>query len=358
MDKELIMDDIELTKEQQKVLHDLVIGVRKENKLEQTMGGYAGTGKTTIIRYLLNYLNFGISAYTGKAANVLRKKGMDEASTIHSMIYVPHFDYGHVEFELADSLPYEGVVVDEASMVSEEIYEDLKSFGIPLIFVGDHGQLEPVGSNFNLMGNPDLKLEKIHRNAGDIAKFAEHIRKGKTSQSYKSKEGKIEFKRRASIEYLIDSDQVICAYNKTRVKTNSNIRAELGYTGTLNVGERVMCLRNNKKLGLFNGMQGVVTDLYEGNHNKKYMDFEFDGETFKEIWYNPSCFGQEKPEFDHDRNSPSPFDYAYCITAHKAQGDEWNNVMVIEQKCRNWDHRRWAYTAASRAKEHLVWVLG
>ena len=352
------MDNIELTDQQKKALYYLVQGVREENKVEQTLGGYAGTGKTTLIRYLLHFFqDFGVAAYTGKAANVLRRKGMSLASTIHSLIYKPYFDNGQVYFDLAESLPYKGVIVDESSMVSEEIYYDLKSFGMPLIFVGDHGQLEPVNSKFNLMAKPEIKLEEIHRNAGDIAKFAEHIRKGKTAQSY-STEGKIEFKRRASIEYLMDADQVICAYNVTRVKTNANIRAELGHEGTLNVGERVMCLRNNKRKGLFNGMQGKVVRLYEDNLRRKYMDFEHDGEVIQEVWYDAKVFGQEKPEFDHGRDTPNPFDYAYCITAHKAQGDEWEKVMVIEQKCKNWDHRRWAYTAASRAKEKLIWVLG
>lgn len=352
------MTDIELTPRQAKALRDIVFGVKKDNKLEQTLGGYAGTGKTTLIKYMMDYLNgFGIAAYTGKAANVLRKKGLSQASTIHSMIYVPYFQDGSVHFELAASLPYEGVIIDEASMVSEEIYYDLKSFGIPIVFVGDHGQLEPVNSKFNIMAKPEIRLEEIHRNAGEIAKFAEHIRKGKAAGTFKS-EGKIEFKRRASIEYLMDADQVICAYNKTRVKTNANIRAELGFEGTLNIGERVMCLRNNKHLGLFNGMQGTVSNLWEGDFGKRYMDFEYDGTIIPSIWYDHRQFGQEKPEIEHGRDAPNPFDYAYCITAHKAQGDEWENVMVIEQKCKNWDHKRWAYTSASRAKEKLVWVLG
>ena len=264
--------DIEPTEHQKKALYYLVQGIRENKKPEQTLGGYAGTGKTTLIRYLLHFFqDFGIAAYTGKAANVLRRKGMGEASTIHSLIYKPYFEDGHVYFDLADSLPYKGVIVDEASMVSEEIYYDLKSFGVPLVFVGDHGQLEPVNSKFNLMARPEIKLEEIHRNAGNIAKFAEQIRKGKAPQPYNT-EGNIEFKRRASIEYLMDADQVICAYNATRVKTNANIRAELGYEGTLNVGERVMCLRNNKRKGLFNGMQGKVVRLYEDNLRRKYMD--------------------------------------------------------------------------------------
>lgn len=315
------------------------------------------THNTSLIQYALEYLpDFAVAAYTGKAANVLRSKGIEHACTVHSLIYKAHFDDGDVYFELADSLPHKGIVIDEASMLTRELYEDLKTFDLPMIFVGDHGQLEPISSDFNLMRKPQIKLEEIHRNAGEIAYFAEHIRKGKSPQSFKT-QGKVELKRRISDEYLVHADQVICAYNKTRVQTNARIRACLGYKGVLNIGERVMCLRNNKREGLFNGMQGIVVDLYEGEYGKKYMTLDYGGDETINVWYDPRHFGKEKTEFEHGKDTPNPFDYAYCITAHKGQGSEFDKVMVIEQKCKNWDHRRWAYTAATRAKENLYWIL-
>jgi ATP-dependent exoDNAse (exonuclease V) alpha subunit len=73
------------------------------------------------------------------------------------------------------------------------------------------------------------------------------------------------------------------------------------------------------------------------------------------IWYDPSCFGKDKYKFKIGQDTPNPFDYAHCITAHKSQGDEFDSVLVIEQKCKNWEHKRWAYTAASRAKTKLKW---
>lgn len=349
---------MELTKRQKLVLCKLVNGIRKENKDEQTLGGFAGTGKTTVINYLVQFFpNFGVAAYTGKAANVLRKKGLSGASTIHSKIYKPYFENGAVYFDLAEDPGCEGFIIDEASMVSEDIYYDLKSFGKPMIFVGDHGQLEPVGSSFNLMAKPDYTLEEIHRNAGEIAHFAEHLRKGFTAKSFRGSKSKVNLitKKQMSNDILLEVDQVICAYNKTRVATNNRIRKALGYEGIINEGERVMCLRNNKTLGLFNGMQGTVERLYK-KKNKHYMDFLFDGALIKEICYDPNTFGEEKPKFNMGSASPNPFDYAYCITAHKSQGDEWEKVLVIEQKCPNWSHKRWTYTAASRAKLNLYWV--
>ena len=354
--------DIKLTTQQTHALHQLVTGIRNDNKAEQTLGGYAGTGKTTLIKYLVQFFpSFGICAYTGKAANVLRKKGMSTASTIHSLIYKPYFDNGHVYFELTDDPGCDGFIVDEASMVSKDIYDDLRIFEKPMIFVGDHGQLEPVGSSFNLMQKPQIKLEQIHRNAGPIAHFAQHVRTGYAAKSFRKGGDQVYFvsKRQMTTESLLEADQVICAYNATRVELNNRIRKALKHKGTINEGERVMCLRNNKRMGLFNGMQGTVVRLYE-KRNRKYMDFEFDGTVINEVCYDPEQFGKEKSPNNFmggGSSSTNPFDYAYAITCHKAQGDEWDKVLVLEQKCSKWSHKRWAYTAASRAKQQLEWVF-
>lgn len=350
--------------EQQKVaLYKIYSGIKDDDLKEQTLGGYAGTGKTTLIAKLQKFFpDYAICAYTGKAANVLRTKGMHGASTIHSRIYEPHFENGAVYFDLKLNPNCDGFIVDEASMVGSEIYWDLKSFGLPLIFVGDHGQLEPVESDFNLMADPMYKLEEIHRNAGSIARYAEHLRFGYAARGFKKDtEDKVEFlsNKQVTDDLLMSVDQVICAYNATRCNINKRIRASLGYEeGTVEVGERVMCLKNNRELGLFNGMQGTVLKLYKGKRGANLMDFQFGDTEYRGISLSLKYFGQEK--YDNKpmgSKSPMPFDYAYCITCHKAQGDEWDDVLVIEQKCKNWDHRRWAYTAASRARTKLRWKL-
>lgn len=349
---------MELTEKQKWCLYKLVSGVREYNFPKQTLGGYAGTGKTTLIKYLTQFFpNFGVCAYTGKAANVLRRKGID-ASTIHSRIYKPYFEDGHVYFDLTPDPGCMGFIVDEASMVSKDIYLDLRSFDLPMIFVGDHGQLEPIGSDFNLMRQPDFTLEEIHRNAGDIAKFANHIRQGYSARSFRPSDGSVQFLRGVSVQDYLSVDQVICAYNSTRVQVNNQIRAAKGYSGLLNEGERIMCLRNNKTLGIFNGMQGTVAKLYPGRRGANYLDFQTDDGIIEGIKYDPNQFGKENYKLAYGgKDSPNPFDYAECITAHKAQGDEWEKILVIEQKCRQWEHARWAYTAASRPKELLKWKL-
>lgn len=354
---------MKLTDKQKHVLYKIVSDVRKGVD-EVKMAGYAGTGKSTLIKYLIKFFpEFAVCAYTGKAANVLREKGIDQdkASTIHSLIYTPQTDRdGTLYFALSHGLWNEGIIIDEASMVSEDIYYDLKSFNIPLIFIGDHGQLEPVGSDFNIMKDPNYVLEEIHRNAGEIARFGEFIRRGYNTSKYKVNDNsKIEFvtQRSLSVKDYLNVDQIICAFNKTRVKINQIVREAQGYSGTINIGEKIMCLKNNKTLRLFNGMQGIVTGLHKGKHGKNLMDFKFGNEKFENIWYDTEQFGKEKYKMDkYDRNSPSPFDYASCITCHKSQGDQWDKVLVLEQKCRGWDHKRWAYTAATRAKNHLKWA--
>jgi hypothetical protein len=325
---------------------------------------YIATHNTTLAKYIAKFFpNFGVCAYTGKAANVLRKKGMENARTIHSLIYRPVMEYGQfLGFDLAthDQLNCSGFIVDEGSMVGEDIYEDLQSYNFPMIIIGDHGQLEPVNSNFNLMETPDYILEEIHRNAGNIAKFAEFIRLGKNPKKFpRCKE--IEYKNQKNItsDDFLAVDQVICAFNRTRVETNNIIREACGYNGLINVGERVMCLKNNRTNGLYNGMQGIVRNLYEDSRTgRKMMDFESDGTIIEGVWYDTKHFGKEKVNIEYfgggAAENPNPFDYAYCITAHKAQGDEWDRVMVLEQRCKLWDHIRWFYTATSRARVGLV----
>lgn len=351
---------VELTKEQLNVLYNVTNDIQS-GKQEVKIGGFAGTGKTTLIRYLSKiFPDFGVCAFTGKAANVLRKKKVS-ATTIHSRIYVPIMEYGTlIGFEKAEieQLDCSGFLVDESSMVSKSIYQDLSSYGLPCIYVGDHGQLEPIGTDFNLMKTPTYKLEKIHRNAGEIARFAQHLRNGKNAIGFQCK-NKVRFinKYKVTDDHLAQADQIICAYNATRVDLNKRVRAILGYQGDPKPGERIICLRNNKMFQLFNGMQGVVKKVYE-NQGRTLLDFDFDDTTYYGIWYEPSCFNVEKPQLEFDGlDGPNPFDFAYAITAHKAQGDEFNKGLVYEQRCKHWNHWRWAYTAASRFKISLDWVL-
>ena len=178
--------------------------------------GYAGTGKTTIIRSLLEdfpKLNCCFGAYTGKAALVMQKQGLP-ARTVHSLIYRPVLPSKkkcdellakikeeqdskvknrlYAELNEAQKVSFELrsrdesalalcnlLVLDECSMVNQEMLEDLLSFKVPIIALGDPGQLPPIsGAGAIIKEKPDVLLEKIHRQAeGDpIIDFATRAR--------------------------------------------------------------------------------------------------------------------------------------------------------------------------------------
>jgi exodeoxyribonuclease-5 len=367
----------------------------------QTVGGYAGTGKTVLVGALADRLpSYATCAYTGKAAHVLRKKGVPDARTIHATIYVPIerdltaaraelerlqeesrkgvLTFGAVreaearlreletqpafrlkekrELHADDGAKVRGFLVDEASMVSSELHDDLLSFGLPVVFVGDHGQLPPVGdSDVYLMAEPDHRLETIHRNAGPIARFAEHLRKGFPARAWNGTGDEVRILSRGAVtdKLLLSADQVIHASNRERVAMNRRVRNLLGRTVLLEKDDRVICLRNSRERGLFNGMQGVVSHVAGVE-----LDFtDDDGKAFNGVAFDPGQFGQ--PKYVHRRGGPHPFDYGYCVTCHKAQGSEWPHVLAFEPSWRGdyWEHERWTYTAASRARERLTWVV-
>lgn len=362
------MPVLEVSREQRQAIEFLL----KSPKPVVTLGGYAGTGKTTVIKHLTRRsIRTAVCAFTGKAANVLRNKDVP-ATTIHSLIYkaqkMERVDakgkkWTDVVFVRRDpweiQRDYDRIVVDEASMVNRQIYNDLIACGLPVIFVGDHGQLEPVGGEgFNLMASPNITLEKVHRNAGEILHFANFIRQGNRPADWYRHElatddsavQLISFAELAGLS-IPDPDQIICAFNRTRISMNKFVRDNLSLPSDRPVvGDRVMCLQNEHNIGVFNGMQGTISAIWADE-----MVFTSNEQDFR-VRYIDEQFNNPKQE-RYTRSRHLPFDYAYCITCHKAQGDEWGHVMVLEQFCPGWEHSRWCYTAASRAKSQLTWIL-
>ena len=377
-----------------------------------TLGGYAGTGKTTLISYISNAIryisnkqsfNIAFLAYTGKASHVLKVKmmessalqGNDFCGTIHRVMYYPKLRdviIGGVVrkvivgWEKKDDLEYyDLIIVDEASMVNRDIWDDLLTYKLPIIAVGDHGQLPPVGSNFNLMETPQLILKEIHRQAKEspIIRLSKQIREtGSLNLPYpntnysktflmdwndpncKSVFEKIEF----------DEDIVcLCGYNQTRVKLNDIIRKKYNYIlEEPYPGERIICLRNNYDTGIMNGQIGkLIWCLPEGQHlldGTIMMDGYEDPFVllihlggFGQPSYNGLFEGNLNKQFKkelqkHEISSLDFFDYGYAITVHKSQGSEWNRVVLFPQRNKyqtDDEYRRWLYTAVTRAKEKL-----
>lgn len=346
-----------------------------------TFGGYAGTGKTTVISYLLSHLRMQIAvcAFTGKAAAVLRSKGVP-ASTMHRLIYQPQArcevhhvfadennvcpvcdsaDNVQVQFFRVPEIAANLVIVDEASMLNERLVRDLESFGTQVLYVGDHGQLEPIGDDPGLMHDPQIRLEQIHRQAegSAIIRFAHAVRRGHEPAPgiFAEADGVVVRRGLRNIE-LAEYDAVLCGYNKTRVAVNMRIRERRGFSGDPCVGERLICLQNDSDLGVFNGLLVTVLSVRKPRTNL-VMDLEDDfGQTYLNIKVSPDQFNQEKRPDRYPRGIGC-FDFGYALTTHKAQGSEWKRVAVLEQIARSWTPSRWRYTAATRASETLHYFL-
>ena len=362
------------TDEQESCLDTLVKWVNSPSSpREYRLGGYAGTGKTTILRELRSRISRThysvVSAFTGKAVNVLMRKQVT-AQTLHSLMYNPVEDrLGNITFEkksrLQDSPSL--IIVDEASMLSTDLYNDLKSYGTKLLFVGDPGQLEPVGDNPNLMAHCDLTLQKIHRQAehSPIIQFATHIRTGGTPKYFQWKgppqDALLIRDKAIPASVFLSATQSICAKNKTRQGLNLRIRLHEGRPerGILTLGEKLICLRNNRTLGVFNGMIFFVRELHsEGATYYECTVEDEGGNLFRrlKIWKEPFIMPLVQDIVPHLH---AYCDYGYVITCHKAQGSEWDHVLVIDEWMPPsvWEMKRWRYTAITRAAKKLTFCL-
>ncbi len=367
-----------------------------------TFGGYAGTGKTTLIRQVLALCpGAAVVAFTGKAVSVLQRKGIAEARTLHSLIYEMaggHDDYwyqrecigcaweGRVDdckedgtlcpecnnvvrrpsapplaFRPVERIHHKVVIVDEASMINKQLHEDLERLAPKILYVGDHGQLEPIGYDPGLMKNPTVRLEKIHRQAegSEIVRFAHYLRRGGDPTQW-APSPEVVVARRVENEH--EYDVVLCGFNNTRQYYNREIRSKRGYTGSLpNPGEILICLHNNRELGVFNGMQITVDKCYVNQRDPNgalvvYRDFS--GQECEIPIYRPQLGSTEKHHHDPKaRKKYGLFDWGYVLTCHKSQGSEWDKVCVIEETHSGWNGPRWRYTASTRAAKELTYVV-
>jgi len=349
---------------------------------EFKLGGFAGTGKTTILKHLIHELetrkqptHIAVMAFTGKAASVLRSKGVRSACTIHSTIYQANTHTHPVTFSLRhkndDQIYHLNLfIIDEASMVSTELYNDLKTFNKKILFVGDPGQLEPVGKNPNLMGKPNLVLKKIHRQAenSDIIQLSCDIRQGFPVMVRKPKDGAVCIKKKSllSEEAIASHSQSICARNTTRQFWNANMRRHFKRDGIIAVGEKLICLKNDPEIGMFNGLMFTVSEIVhvvdgcitvnaiEEGTNRVHHKLKLWTRGITEPKLNPMTVKE-----DRCPKGWAQVDYGYVITCHKSQGSEWESVLVIDEPmpAHVWDMKRWRYTAVTRASKFLTYFI-
>jgi len=356
------------------------------------LAGYAGTGKTTLARYLAESVDGTVlyAAFTGKAALRMRELGCYNASTIHSLIY--NVREREQEEERAGKNRNEPsfvlnpnsqlasaklLIIDECSMVSEEVGKDLLSFGVPIMVLGDPAQLPPVkGTGFFTARRPNITLTEVHRQALDspIIQVATAIREGKNPGRFIAEDRSVMFyplSRDFNLdEHLSTDHQFLTGRNKTRIRLNEKIRSRV-FNGQLDtiyplVGDTLICLRNARQRALFNGLMGTVTHVHESSSESILLDLKSSDSQreHKKIAIHPECFDDPaalKQLSWQDRKMLDEFDYGYCITVHKSQGSQWDSVIVCDDGFLNWDlsqRHRWLYTAVTRAAKNLVVVRG
>ncbi len=361
-----------------------------------TLGGYAGTGKTSLlaaIRQIIFKLNtktvVAFCAYTGKASRVLEitlathqaRKEKDTVSTIHSLIYAPIVSSaGHIDgWKRKEKLKADMIIVDEASMVDRQIWEDLLSFGLPILAVGDHGQLPPIERGFSLMAKPDIRLETIHRQAADnpiiklslLARETGHVDVGNYGAGVR-KLNRYDSATGSEVETVLQSNRkellILVGYNKSRIQLNQQMRQYFGFESEIpQAGDKVICLKNNWEKGIYNGMVGKIVriqaadkqstehDMYSTEIDMEEGGLLYEGTISAEQFNNPISLATTlKHKVSYDL-----FDFGYALTVHKAQGSQAKQVLLFEERNTHMnddDWRRWLYTGITRAEERLVIV--
>ena len=350
--------------------------------------GYAGTGKTTMAKEIASAVDGDVlfMTFTGKAALVLRSKGCAGASTIHGAIYKPEEDplTGYTEFKLnPDSQVAKAalVVVDEISMVGQDIGADLLSYGTKVLVLGDPFQLPPIsGEGFFTSQAPDILLTEIHRQAADnpIIRLSMDIREGRVLQPGQYGESLVVRQRGIDKDSLramvLAANQLLCGRNITRQNFNRRVRELRGIEGQPEawmptVGDRLVCLKNNRTKGLLNGGLWTVNkvsikrDRLYDEKSKFVMKVASLDDPAAIIPVDvetpfPYFRGLEKEMDWRDRKKADEFCHGYALTVHKSQGSQWDNVLIFDESSVFRDTApNHLYTGVTRAAEKVTVVV-
>ncbi|RTL82202.1 MAG: ATP-binding protein [Hyphomicrobiales bacterium] len=334
--------------------------------------GYAGTGKSTLALHLAEHVegDVAFAAFTGKAALVMRSKGCKDARTIHSLIYrATDSETEEPSFVLnddSDAAHAKLIVIDECSMVDEELGRDLLSFGKKVLVLGDPAQLPPVkGGGFFTEAEPDVMLTHVHRQASDnpIIRLSMTIREGGALTRGAYGDTRIVGREGLDPTLVTGADQVLVGLNRTRRAYNGRLRELRGFTGAFpHSGEKLVCLRNNRKKGLLNGALFTVKSagaLRRGKIRMLVTPEEGEAGKFQRVSIIPQFFEGGEGEIPYAlRKDSDEFDFGYALTVHKAQGSQWDDVTLFDESFAFREHRaRWLYTGVTRAAKKLTLVM-
>ena len=390
-----------LTKKQEEGLKIAVERYRNGEKYT-CIAGYAGSGKSTLIKFIVQALNIDLErdvsyvAFTGKAASVLQAKGCQNATTAHKLLYKARLmKDGNYRYFPVDSIDYRVVVVDEISMLPKTMWQRLLTHNCYILATGDPGQLPPVDKDEDnhVLDKPHIFLDEIMRQAQDseIIRLSMWIREGKPLSTFPCTSQQVQiFTPSQVVSGMYEwADQMLCATNNKRNEVNRYMRELKGFGPEPCAGDKVISLHNHwddlsvqGEWFLTNGTIGTLTDFFVDSHwlpryisndpiTTMYSMIDLDdGDGFTNVPIDYKALTTGTPALDgrqcymiHNNKKieytpPYDFAYAYAITCHKAQGSEWDKVLVFEEgfPFNAEEHKRWLYTAATRAKDKLVIV--
>jgi exodeoxyribonuclease-5 len=383
MDGDFRKTEIEWSKQQLEALNRIIEWYERGDEQVFYLSGYAGTGKTTLAREIKRHISGNVlfTSFTGRACAVLARKGCEPVDTIDKLIYRRRrTEHCVAEPECSDLCPgrcahkrerFSGkvldpdspvasadlVIADEVSMLGREMARDLLSFERKTLVLGDVGQLPAIfDSAYFKDREPDLHLSQIHRQAAGspIVRLATRARRGVPLPVR-------EFGESAVVTDIADNelasfDQIITGTHRTRRKINRRVRGQLGYGGKYpQPDEKLVCLKNDRKLELRNGELWSVVEAVPDRRG--FVDMTVRDEFGRQVdvaaplaGFNGSGNGGDLPE--------QPFDFGYAITCHKAQGSEFDSVLVVDEAdVFGADASRWLYTAITRAARRVTVVV-
>ena len=403
---------MELTKKQQEGLK-IAIERYKNHEKFTVISGYAGTGKSTLVKFIVEALpdiepelDVKYVAYTGKAANVLKNKGCPGATTAHKLIYearmMPDGKYSFFPRQELEGHPLV-IIVDEVSMLPKKMWDRLCSYNVYIIACGDPAQLPPVADkgedpDNHVLDHPHIFLDEIMRQAAEseIIRLSMHVREGKSLSLYQAENKEIMMipKGELTNDMLLWADEVLCSTNGTCGRLNNRMRQAKGLFGDPQVGDKIINRHNeweflsNKQNPLTNGIIGTVVgnnykqDIYypgwirKEDHNFSIpvywcdMAGDEEGEIFSGVMMDyemingreESLNGREKYLINRSKiKSFIPFTctYGYAITTWKAQGSQWDKVLLMDE---GWPYepelrQKFLYTSITRAANKLVIIV-
>ena len=401
---------MELTKKQEEGLKITLERWRNKEKFT-VISGFAGSGKSTLIKFIIAAMGLPIEcvryvAYTGKAANVLKNKGCENATTAHKLLYhatrLPNGKYSYRQKSKGE-IWQEGikvVVVDEVSMLPKKMWDLLCQYSFYIIACGDPEQLPPVPDhtgedpNNHVLDHPHIFLDEIMRQAqeSEIIRLSMHVRYGQPLNTFDCQNEQVMFFHKEDINnsVLLWADQVLCATNRRRHELNKAIRIANNFLEDLQIDDKVINLHNeweilsNKENPLTNGIIGKIKNINVEEWNYPFtlrgrpfsvpvftadISGDEEDEVFTQLTFDyneiktgtPSLTGEEEYKlYKMKKSLPLHANFGYAITTWKSQGSEWDKVLLFPEK--GWPRdpesiKKFMYTSITRAAKKLVIVI-